>query len=117
MITTPETDNLARGNHVVPTEFAQDLERKLRKARDTVYRLRKHRAIARNFGKQMEGERDEARGAFAVATDQCVSAQSNLREAMKIADAMHSAMCAGAFDDGASVLFRKLQQRLKEAQP
>jgi hypothetical protein len=24
---TPETDNLARGNHVVPTEFAQDLER------------------------------------------------------------------------------------------
>jgi hypothetical protein len=27
MTTTPETDNLARGNHVVPTEFAQDLER------------------------------------------------------------------------------------------
>jgi hypothetical protein len=24
---TPETDELARGNHVVPTEFAQDLER------------------------------------------------------------------------------------------
>jgi hypothetical protein len=89
MTTTPETDDLARGNHVVPTEFAQ----------------------------QLEIERDEARGAFAVATDQCVSAQSNLREAMKIADAMHSAMCAGAFDDGASVLFRKLQQRLKEAQP
>jgi hypothetical protein len=28
MTDTPETDNLARGNHVVPTEFAQDLERK-----------------------------------------------------------------------------------------
>jgi hypothetical protein len=27
MTTTPETDNLARGNHVVPTEFAQELER------------------------------------------------------------------------------------------
>jgi hypothetical protein len=27
MSDTPETDNLARGNHVVPTEFAQDLER------------------------------------------------------------------------------------------
>jgi len=27
MTTTPETDDLARGNHVVPTEFAQDLER------------------------------------------------------------------------------------------
>jgi hypothetical protein len=24
---TPETDDLARGNHVVPTEFARDLER------------------------------------------------------------------------------------------
>jgi hypothetical protein len=27
MTDTPETDNLARGNHVVPTEFAQELER------------------------------------------------------------------------------------------
>jgi hypothetical protein len=81
MSNTPETDNLARGNHVVPTEFAQDLERKLRKARDTVYRLRKHRAIARNFGKQMERERDEARVAFAIATDRCVEAQSNERAA------------------------------------
>ena len=53
MTTTPETDNLARGNHVVPTEFAQDLERKLRKARDTVHRLRKQRAIALAFGEQL----------------------------------------------------------------
>lgn len=30
------------------------------KARDTVLRLRKQRAIARNFGEQMERERDEA---------------------------------------------------------
>jgi hypothetical protein len=58
MSDTPETDNLARGNHVVPTEFVQDLERRLRKARDWVFRLRKHRAIARNFGEQMERERD-----------------------------------------------------------
>jgi hypothetical protein len=27
MTNTPETDNLARGNHVVPTEFAEHLER------------------------------------------------------------------------------------------
>lgn len=74
MSETPETDNLARGNHVVPTEFAQDLERQrdearqafaiatdqcvaaqsaLRKARDTVHRLRKQRAIARHFGEQL----------------------------------------------------------------
>jgi hypothetical protein len=26
---TPETNNLARGNHVVPTEFAEQLEREL----------------------------------------------------------------------------------------
>jgi hypothetical protein len=53
MSDTPETDNLARGNHVVPTEFAQDLEQRLRKARDTVHRLRKQRAIARAFGEQL----------------------------------------------------------------
>ncbi len=28
MSDTPLTDDIARGNHVVPTEFAQDLERK-----------------------------------------------------------------------------------------
>jgi len=29
MTDTPETNNLARGNHVVPTEFAEQLEREL----------------------------------------------------------------------------------------
>lgn len=29
MTATPLTDDLARGNHVVPTEFAQELERRL----------------------------------------------------------------------------------------
>jgi len=58
MSDTPETDSLALGNHVVPTEFAQGLERQLRKARDYVFRLRKQRAINRNFGEQMERERN-----------------------------------------------------------
>jgi hypothetical protein len=31
---TPETDNLARGNHVVPTEWAQQLERERNEARN-----------------------------------------------------------------------------------
>ena len=35
-----------------------DLKRERDKARDWVFRLRKHRAIARNFGEQMERERD-----------------------------------------------------------
>jgi hypothetical protein len=33
---TPETDNLARGNHVVPTEFAEHLERERDEARDAL---------------------------------------------------------------------------------
>lgn len=34
MSDTPETDDLARGNHVVPTEWAQQLERERDKARE-----------------------------------------------------------------------------------
>jgi hypothetical protein len=37
---------------------------RLRLARDAVFRLRKQRAIARNFGEQMERERNEARKAL-----------------------------------------------------
>ena len=55
---TPETDDIARGNHVVPTEWAQQLER----------------------------ERDEAREAFVIATDQMVIAQGKVREANKERD-------------------------------
>ena len=33
MSDTPETDDIARGNHVVPTEWAQQLERERDKAR------------------------------------------------------------------------------------
>ena len=50
-------------------------------ARDMVHGLRKQRAIARKFGEQMERERDEAREAFAIATNNCVDAQQSLRQA------------------------------------
>jgi hypothetical protein len=40
MSDTPQTDNLARGNHVVPTEFAQELECERDEARAEVARLR-----------------------------------------------------------------------------
>ena len=36
---TPETDNLARGNHVVPTEWAEQLERERDEARAVAYDL------------------------------------------------------------------------------
>jgi hypothetical protein len=68
MSDTPETDaqQLVQSVtgatlHCVDLEFARKLERDLRKARDTVLKLRKHRAIARRFGEQMERERDEER--------------------------------------------------------
>lgn len=80
MTDTPETDNVARGNHVVSTGFAQDLERQLSSARAMVHKLRRQRAVARQFGEQMERERDSARHAFAMATDQCVMAQSFKRQ-------------------------------------
>ena len=41
MTDTPETDNLALGNHVVPTEFAQQLERQ----RDSLKNLHNENAV------------------------------------------------------------------------
>ena len=40
MTDTPETDNLARGNHVVPTEFAEKLERERDEAIEMMKRTR-----------------------------------------------------------------------------
>jgi hypothetical protein len=42
MTDTPETDNLARGNHVVPTEFAEKLERERDEAREDLSAEIKH---------------------------------------------------------------------------
>lgn len=36
---TPETDNIARGNHVVPTEWAQQLERERDEAREALMKI------------------------------------------------------------------------------
>lgn len=35
---TPRTDDIARGNHVVPTEWAEELERELDEAREKIKR-------------------------------------------------------------------------------
>jgi hypothetical protein len=40
MSDTPETDDIARGNHVVPTEWAQQLERERDEAREKAERYR-----------------------------------------------------------------------------
>ena len=77
---TPETDDLARGNHVVPTEWAEQLERE----RDEAIRQRdetnESSVFACNFYYEeklkAERERDEAReelqkleGAYEDATN------------------------------------------------
>lgn len=62
---TPETDNLARGNHVVPTEWAEQLERERDEARKDLEGARgKAKLIAAEMLvklKDMEAERDYAR--------------------------------------------------------
>ena len=54
MSDTPETDGLARGNHVVPTEWAEQLERE----RDSLQAL--SQSLAETCVK-LKAERDEAR--------------------------------------------------------
>jgi hypothetical protein len=101
MSDTPETDSLARGNHVVPTEFAQELERDIYNlqdqrdfAMDEMKRLERERdhwksesleqakllAMSADREEKIVRERDEAREAFAIATSKCVDAQQRLRE-------------------------------------
>ena len=73
--TTPETDDLARGNHVVPTEWAQQLERERDEARDELaeemkFHHRTHSQLVNANCKvldlaRLEQERDEAREALA----------------------------------------------------
>ena len=68
MSDTPRTDDLARGNHVVPTEFAEGLERELNEARDysraTWQSLRdsQDEVLKLTFeNREAKRERDEAR--------------------------------------------------------
>ncbi len=52
---TPETNDLARGNHVVPTEWAEQLERERDEAREAF-------KISYNERVKIELERNEALG-------------------------------------------------------
>jgi len=59
---TPQTDNLARGNHVVPTEFAQELEMERNHAQEGLARAGLIIAQMQKNADELERERDEARG-------------------------------------------------------
>ena len=59
---TPQTDDIARGNHVVPTEWAQQLERERDDAREKAERYRLE-------ANAMMLQRDEARDALMKIED------------------------------------------------
>jgi hypothetical protein len=72
---TPETDDLARGNHVVPTDWAEQLERERDEARverdslqalslslaETCTKLKTERDEDRKIAEKLRKERFEAR--------------------------------------------------------
>lgn len=70
---TPQTDDIARGNHVIPTEWAEQLERERDEALSQIVQAE---CRAERFCQ----ERDEAREAFVIATDQMVVAQCTVRK-------------------------------------
>ena len=59
MSDTPETDDLARGNHVVPTEWAEQLERERDEAREELQKLEGAYEDATNYYARMIELRDE----------------------------------------------------------
>jgi hypothetical protein len=73
MSDTPETDDIARGNHVVPTEWAQQLERERDEAREGLaeeikFHHRTHSDLVHTQCQMQDfiRERDEARDALAA---------------------------------------------------
>jgi hypothetical protein len=56
MTNTPETDNLARGNHVVPTELAQQLERERDEARKKIEAIVKWSVALANLVDNLRAE-------------------------------------------------------------
>jgi hypothetical protein len=84
-----ETDNIARGNHVVPTEWAEQLERQRDEAREKYNNLATEHMLAVN---KLCNERDEARDAilgwenkWRCAVDMAARAELERDEALKCA--------------------------------
>lgn len=58
---TPETDDIALGNHVVPTEWAQQLERERDEAIEATKKTKAYKRVLKVTNAQLKRERDEAR--------------------------------------------------------
>ncbi len=79
MSDTPETDDIARGNHVVPTEWAEQLERERDEAMEKHATEATEHMLAIN---KICNQRDEARQALMKIEDLFIdgSIQSKLME-------------------------------------
>jgi hypothetical protein len=74
---TPETDNLARGNHVVPTDWAEQLERERDEARADLEHIKEYGTEEINAAVELRQklasaliERDDARDMVEKLTQQ-----------------------------------------------
>jgi seryl-tRNA synthetase len=75
---TPETDDLARGNHVVPTEWAEQLERE----RDEAIRQRNETNESSKYAVQhAERERDSLQAMTQSLAETCVKLKAERDEA------------------------------------
>ena len=80
---TPETDNLARGNHVVPTEWAEQLERERDEAWEEIKNLQGAYDDATNYYAriiELIDERDEAREKYTALATENMLAVNRLAE-------------------------------------
>ena len=99
---TPQTDDLARGNHVVPTEWAEQLERERDEAREKYDDLATEHMLAVNriCNERDEALMDRANGDMATMTinhyerlikerDEAIQRASELALGVKVADCMY----------------------------
>jgi predicted nucleic acid-binding Zn-ribbon protein len=84
MTETPETDNLARGNHVVPTEFAEQLESKLTAMTEQLDGLRSGIDYASDQLHKVTEQRDGLRKRIAQLEDELAKACVKVEELAEI---------------------------------
>jgi chromosome segregation ATPase len=77
---TPQTDDLARGNHVVPTEWAEQLERERDEAREKYDDLATEHMLAVN---KLAEERDEARAEISLKCQSVTIASGTISDLLK----------------------------------
>jgi hypothetical protein len=118
MSDTPETDDLARGNHVVPTEWAQQLERERNEAREKFDTEATEHMLAIN---KVCGERDEARIQYrstlalaeALANTQ-IKLKKERDEAHEVAEMLYNYLARPAYDVNQAIHKMEVMERYKK---